>query len=80
LGKADQAVGKLIGCRYTHALILAISRMVRFCLRLNKRFTINAAMAQKKKNRKSLPIIPHSPKNIAFNQGRPSEASCTKQK
>lgn len=34
----------------------------------------------KEKNRKSLPIIPHSPKNIAFNQGRPSEASCTKQK
>ena len=45
----------------------AISRMVRFCLRLNKRFIINAAMAQKKKNRKSLPIIPHSPKNIASN-------------
>lgn len=51
----------------THALILAISRMVRFCWRLNRRFTINAAMAQKKKNRKSLPIIPHPPKNIASN-------------
>lgn len=70
LEKQHHQIPKQCSCRgasNTHALILAISRMVRFCWRLNRRFTINAAMAQKKKNRKSLPIIPHPPKNIASN-------------